>query len=94
MPDGKIVKLRHPVEFGSETIAELRFRRGRLGDLKGIALPSDAAAVRVDDLILLASRLSGQAPAVIERLDEEDSGEVLTLALGFIGRSLSTGPTP
>lgn len=94
MDDAKIVTLRHPIAFGSETVSELRFRRGRLGDLKGIALPSDAAAVRMDDLILLAGRLCGQPPALIERLDEDDSGEVLALALGFIGRSLSTGPTP
>ncbi len=82
------VKLAHPVDFGSERIAELVFRRGRLGDLKGIkpdGIPS------VDQLLLLASRMCSQPVKVLELLEDEDGAEVMELALGFFARSLGAG---
>lgn len=84
-----VIKLRYPIENGSETITELKLRRGRLGDLKGIAI---GASVRMDDLMLIAGRMCGQPPHVIDKLSDEDAGEVIAYAQNFFVRCLSTGP--
>jgi len=92
MEEPVTVKLKHPIEFGKDTvIEELTFRRGRLGDLKGVVVQEH---IPVDDLIMVAGRLCGQPAAVMAKLDEDDAGEVLALALGFLGRCLTTGMTP
>lgn len=84
------VTLKYPVTFGSESITSLEFRRGRMGDLRGLkidGLPS------VDHLLLLASRLSGQPVKVIELLDAEDGARALEVALDFFARCLEDGRT-
>jgi len=86
-----VVKLRHPVDLGSERIAALEFRRGRLGDLKGMKVDGVPPA---DHLMLIASRLSGQPVKVIEMLDADDAGEVTDIALDFFARCLAAGKTP
>lgn len=79
------IKLKHPIAYGSTEIDQLTFRRGKLGDLKGIEIRE---SFPIDDLMLVAGRLCGQTVAVMERLDEADAQEVCTIALGFIGRCL------
>lgn len=86
----KVLRLKRPIDFGTEHIEELSFRRGRLGDLEGLQV---SEMLPVADLIVVASRLAGQPQAVIKLLDEEDSGEVIQYAAGFIARSLLTGGT-
>jgi hypothetical protein len=83
-----VVKLAHPVDFGSERIASLEFRRGRMGDLKGMKVDG---VPPVDQLMLLASRMCGQPIKVLEMLEDEDGAEVLELALGFFARCLGGG---
>jgi hypothetical protein len=79
------VKLTHPINFADETITELKFRRGRMGDVKGMTpdrMPS------IDELLL--RRFADVRPAgeVMELLDGEDGPEVLAIALGFFARFL------
>jgi len=88
MSEGDTVKLRHPVTLGGKTIDELVFRRGRLGDLKGISLE---VPTPISGLMLIASRLCGETTAVIERIDEEDASAVLGRAADFFQRCLATG---
>lgn len=83
-----VVTLRRAVAFGSETITVLTFRRGKLGDLKGMPLDGN---VTVDQLLMIASRMCGQPTKVLEMLDDDDSPEVFELALGFFARSLGGG---
>ena len=80
--------LKHPIEHGSERISELEFRRGRAGDMKGIALRDNLPA---DDLMLIAARLCGQTTKVIEKLDMDDVGEVTDIALDFYVKYLKAG---
>lgn len=83
-----VVKLKHPVTLGSEQIAELTFRRGRIGDIRGVPLSKN---VPMEHVIQIAGRLCGQLPKVIEMLDVDDAGEVMEIALDFFGRCLATG---
>ncbi|MGN6105102.1 MAG: phage tail assembly protein [Kofleriaceae bacterium] len=84
----RIVTLQHPVKLGSELITSLEFRRGRMGDSKGIELRDK---VPTNDLMLIASRLSGRPLAVIEKLDVDDVGEVTDIALDFYLKFLGGG---
>lgn len=83
-----LVTLKHPVDLGSERITSLEFRRGRLGDLKGMSVDGIPP---VDQLLLLASRMCGKPIAVLERIDGDDGEEVLELALTFFARCLGAG---
>jgi hypothetical protein len=85
-----VVKLKYPVDLGSEHITELAFRRGRMGDLKGVKLDGVPPA---DQLMLLASRMCGKQIQVIEKLDAEDGAEVLAVALDFFARCLGATTT-
>lgn len=85
-----IVKLRKPVEFGSELVTSLQFRRGRLGDLKGTHID---AIPPIDQLLLIASRMCGKPIKVLELLEDVDGAEVMELALDFFARCLSGGKT-
>jgi len=90
MSDTVTIKLAHPIEFGKTTIEELTFRKGRLGDMKGIRV---GEAVPMEGIMAVAGRMCGQPLAVMEKLDEEDAGEVVSIALGFIERCLLGGRT-
>jgi len=95
--DRRVVKLRHPVkdEVEERTIEELRFRAGRFGDLKGLRFQFGTGAVPVefDDLMTVASRLSGERVEIIAKLEGQDLAEVVRLALDFYLSFLMTGET-
>jgi hypothetical protein len=67
----RVIKLKHPVKLGDETVTQLEMQRGKIRDLKGIRLGDD---VPTEHLMLVASRLCGQPVRVIEMLDSEDGG--------------------
>lgn len=84
------IELAFPIEFGGKTITQINMRRGTLGTLRGIKVSS---VMPIDDLITIASRLSGQPVAVIERLDGEDAKEVIGHAANFYALCLTGGST-
>jgi hypothetical protein len=83
-----VVALKHPVDFGTERILSLTFRRGKLGDLKGLKIEEVPPA---NQLLLLASRMCGTPVAALELLDADDGAEVLEIALGFFASCLAGG---
>lgn len=89
MSERTIIKLRSPVQFGEQAIPELSFRKGRMGDLKGVEIGEDG--LKMDNLMRVAARMAGVPLEVIEQVGEEDAGEVCAIALGFIRRCLATG---
>ena len=83
------IQLQHPIEFGKgETITELVFRRGKMGDLKGLKAGEEPS---FDQLLLVGSRMCGKPVAALEQLSDGDSGEVVELVLGFFARSQVAG---
>lgn len=85
----RVIVLKHPIQFGSERITQLTMRRGKAGDMKGITIRKDSVAT--NDLIRIASKLSGMETQVIEELDVEDAGEVMEVALDFFAMYLTAG---
>lgn len=85
------IKLKQAIEFpGDPTITELTFRRGRMGDLRGMPLEGTPS---IDQLLLMASRMCGHPVKALELLGEEDITEVLAVPLGFFARCLRGGGT-
>lgn len=86
--DGRAaVKLREPIQFGSELVSELRFRRPKAKDFRRIK--SDGHDF--DMILTLAGRLCGQPSQVIDELGLEDMQEVIELVGGFMPSGLATG---
>jgi len=82
------VTLKHPIDVGDKHIETITLRRGSLKQFKGTKL---GEAVPIEQLMLIASRLSGQPIGVIESLDMEDAGEVMAAALDFYEKCLKAG---
>jgi hypothetical protein len=86
--------LKKPIAMGeSLTIAELTFREEVVaGDLRGLKVQSLADPL-MDDLLKIASRLTGQPEVVMSKLGMADLAEVVTLVSGFLNAGPETGTT-
>ncbi len=80
------VKLKHPVQWGSETFSELVIgRRPKVSDLRGVDTADGIAAV-----VRLASKLCAVDEALIGELDLEDFTALSDAIAPFFG-SRETG---
>ena len=86
MAETKVVKLKEPIEFGSQTITELAFRRPKAKDFRQFP-----GTPNMGDILDLAGRLCGQPKAVIDELDVVDMTEVARVVEGFIPAGRGTG---
>lgn len=77
------IKLKEPIQYGSETISELELRAPKAKDMRGMPLQMD-----MDAMLTLASRCTAQPPSVIDELSFDD----LTAVMGAIGDFLGRGP--
>ena len=66
----KIIKLTEPVTVGSKTVTELRIRPLKAKHLRGIKIGYDG--IDTDVMLDLASKITGELPAVIDELSLED----------------------
>ena len=80
------LKLKHPIEFGSETISELVVRRPKARDFRGLP-----AKPTFGDILDMAGKLVGQPKAVIDDLDTEDLMPLMDMVGDFLPSSLTTG---
>lgn len=78
----KTIKLTYPVEFDNQTIEEITLQRP-----KGKHLKKMPATPGMNDLLALASRVSGLAPVIFDELDGVD----VTAVCEAIGDFLSDG---
>ena len=85
------VKLRHPIEFGSERIEKLKLRPIKGKDMRRLKSPADRPMAMI---IELAGYLSGQPTQVIDDLEGEDLQDVIRVVSGFFGDGLATGVGP
>lgn len=84
----KLLKLKYPVQRGSETVSELRvMKRPRAKHFKGIP----AQNIMFDHMLVLLGKITGQPPSIIEELDSEDLFPAIELVNAFLPSSLTTG---
>lgn len=91
MADPVTVKLKAPIQFGSQVIEELVFRVPTGKDFRRLPIIN---SLELDTVFVLAGRLSGQPDAVIDKLTGDDLEEVIALVSGFMPGSRLTGGTP
>lgn len=85
-----IITLQTPVSLGSESITQLEFTRPLKGkDLRGLPL-----TLGFEHLLILAGRLCGQPPAVMEQLEGEDLLAAVETAGAFFTPGRPTGGNP
>lgn len=82
----RILKLKDPIQFGSETIGELRIRVPKAKDIRGLPKDPDTG-----DILNLAGRLCGQPPTVIDELSIHDVGELMEIVGNFMEPGQATG---
>lgn len=80
------IKLKNPVQHGSETITELELREPKAKDMRGMPLQLDW-----DAMLTLASRCAAQPPSVIGELSFVDLTAVAEALGDFLGSGLPTG---
>lgn len=83
------VTLAEPIQFGTERIDALTFRRPKAKDFR--AFPMDP---KFGDILDLAGKLAAQPKAVMDELGVEDLGKVMDLVGSFVPGGHATGQTP
>jgi hypothetical protein len=83
------LKLEHPFQWGEhEKKTELVFTRRLKGkDMKGIQTNS----IKMDDMMVMLSRLTGEARTVIEELDGEDLFAATEVLNSFLPHGPASG---
>ena len=80
--DGRLVyQLKTPIQFGSDTITELRFKELRAKHLRGMPMNNPTFGHALD----VAAQLCGQPPAVLDEMSPEDFQEVARIVGFFPG---------
>lgn len=70
MAEEKVIKLVESVTVGSKTVTELKVRPLKAKHLRGLKFGYDG--IDTDILLDLASKITGELPAVIDELGVED----------------------
>lgn len=83
------ITLKTPIQFGSETIRELKFRDPKAKDIR-----SRADNLNTDELLNLAQDLSAQPQYVMDELSIPDMYAVLDAMGKFLKAGLPTGERP
>lgn len=83
----KIYELKEPIQWGSDTVTKLEFKKPTIGDIKFMKLTEPT----LDDILKLASKLSGHSQQLIDRLSIQDGMEVADLLGNYLSPSPETG---
>lgn len=86
MAGENVVKLKQPIQFGSEQIHVLEFQT-----LKAKHLRKMPAQPGISDMLDLAGVLCAQPPSVMDELSAEDTAAVMELVGGFFAGFGGTG---
>lgn len=82
------INLEHPITMGTETIEHLHFARPLCaGDMRGVPVGN----MCFEHITLVAGRLCGQPPKVMESLQGEDFTAVVDVMTLFLGSGRKTG---
>lgn len=87
--DPIVITLLHPITFGSRHIDRITIRPVKAKHLRAIKQTDGDMA----QTLLLASKLSGELPEIIDELEGQDLGAVLEAVNRFLSGILPTGGT-
>lgn len=82
----KTYELKHPIEFGKETILELEIQRVKAKHLRGLPLNPG-----FEDMLNLLKEVTGRPKTVIDELDIEDVQPLMDLLGDMMGNSHPSG---
>lgn len=85
--NNQILKLKEPISWGSETITELEIRKPTIGDIKHMKLESQS----MQDILVLASKLTAQSEKVIDKLSIDDGMALVSIVGNFLAGSQKIG---
>ena len=85
-PSKVVYKLKHPFEWGSETISEIEISRP-----KGKHLKKFGEGIKIGDMVNVASACSGHAPPVFDEMDGEDYVAIVGIVSNFLDSGQGTG---
>ena len=88
-PAEVIVQLKYPIEWGSETISEVKLRRPKGKDIKGLTI--SGSGVGLDELVRLAGKLGTLEPGLLDMMDAVDVMEVVGKVADFFDTGPETG---
>lgn len=80
------VTLSEPVEFGSEVVSVLVFRRPKVKEMRAFPLQPGHG-----DLMALAGELCARSPAFMDKIDVVDMHAIEVALSGFLQRSPPAG---
>lgn len=89
MNEKKTLKLKSPIQWGSETITELVISKPKAKNIRG--LPQEP---KTGDLLDLAASLCAQPPRMIDELDIEDVTALMEIIGSFLSPGRQTGGNP
>ena len=82
-------KLAHPIQWGTETLAEVVFkRRLQAKDFKGVPAGGD---LKFDHMMLILARVTGMSQAQIEELDAADLQALSEVVNSFLSNGQGIG---
>lgn len=83
------IKLNKPVKHGEAEVTELVFnRRVVAGDMRGVYIRK---AMLWDELLLVAGRVAGVPPSVMNQLEFTDASEIAMVTMTFLMVGQETG---
>lgn len=83
------LKLKKPIQNGTETIGQLEIREPKAKDFRRMPMQPN-----MGDMLNMLGSLAGQPPSVIDELSVEDMTAATEIVAGFFPSSPPTGGTP
>ena len=80
------VKLQYPIPWGEDEVSELTFRPPTAADIEHLS-----ASPTLKELLQIASKCSGQVPALIKKLDATDAIRITEVIADFLDSTPKTG---
>lgn len=87
MSNPTIYKLKYPIDLDGTKIERLEFVRPKGKHLKGI----DLMNMKMDDMLKLSAKITGQLPRVYDEMDMTDVMAVLEIVGDFLDVGQPTG---
>ncbi len=87
MTDTARVKLSHPIEVGTRTIAEVTIRRPKVRDLRAMEKAREPGASEIDQGVAMAATLCDLPLEAMDEMDAADFASISEVLGGFLPKA-------